>query len=309
MGFTRQVAVVTGAGAGLGRSHALALARDGARVVVNDLRPDLAAAVAAEINATGGQAVAEPTDVADRVAVAAMVARVMQQWARVDALVCNAGLLRDKSFARMDMADFDRVVAVHLGGSANCCHAVWEIMRAQGYGRILLTTSTSGLFGNFGQANYGAAKAATLGLMNVLHIEGAKHGIRVNCLAPTAATTMTEGLVPDADLALLDPDTVSPALLFLTSTDAPSRVVMGAGAGAFSVVHVLETAGVWLPKAERTAEGLARRFTEIAALSGAAPLGSAFDQTAKFVALARAAGPDRAAVDQQPHSSQVTTST
>lgn len=287
MGFTDRVALVTGAGAGLGRAHALALAREGAHVVVNDLRSDLAETVVAEITAAGGKAVAEVADVADRDAVSTMVARVMKRWGRVDILVCNAGLLRDKSFARMDMADFDRVVAVHLGGSAGCCHAVWEIMRAQGYGRIVLTTSTSGLFGNFGQANYGAAKAAMLGLMNVLHLEGAKYDIRVNCLAPTAATAMTEGLVPDADLALLTPEAVSPAVLFLTSANAPSRVVMGAGAGAFSVVHVLETAGVWLPESERNAAGLAHHFEEIAALSAAAPLGSAFDQTAKFIALAR----------------------
>ena len=293
MAFTERVALVTGAATGLGRAHALALGREGARVVVNDLRPDLAEAVASEISAAGGQAVAEAADVADRAAVVGMVARAMARWGRLDILVCNAGLLRDRSFARMEMDDFDRVVAVHLGGSANCCHAVWEIMRAQGYGRIVLTTSTSGLFGNFGQANYGAAKAAMLGLMNVLHLEGAKHGIRVNCLAPTAATAMTEGLVPDGDLALMEPEAVSPAMLFLTSPDAPSRVVMGAGAGAFSVVHVLETAGVWLPEAERTPAGLARHFAEIAALPGAAPLRSAFDQTAKFVALARAAKADR----------------
>lgn len=287
--FTGRIAIVTGAGAGLGRSHALALGREGARVVVNDRDAAQAAAVAAEVCAMGGDAVAEVADVAAPDQVAAMVARVMDRWGRIDVLINNAGLLRDKSFAKMDMADFDRVVAVHLGGSTACCHAVWPIMRAQTYGRILLTTSTSGLFGNFGQANYGAAKAGMVGLMNVLHIEGQKHGIRVNCLAPTAATAMTDGLVPAQDMALLGPESVSPAVLFLTAQDAPSRVIMGAGAGAYSVIHILETAGVYLAPKDRTAAGIAQQFAAIAAMPGAASLPSAFDQTAKFVALARAA--------------------
>ena len=215
--FDGKVAIVTGAGTGLGRCHALGLAARGARVMVNDLGASTdgqgassaaAESVAEEIRAAGGDALAHGADVSDPEAVADMVGKAMEAWARVDILVANAGILRDKSFAKMQMSDFRKVVDVHLIGSANCAHAVWPVMRAQKYGRIVFTSSSSGLFGNFGQANYGAAKAAMMGLMNVLHLEGARDDIRVNTLAPTAATRMTEGLLPAEAAALLGPETI-----------------------------------------------------------------------------------------------------
>ncbi|MGV3551029.1 SDR family NAD(P)-dependent oxidoreductase [Rhizobium sp.] len=291
--FEGRVAIVTGAGNGLGRSHAKALAASGARVVVNDLgvRTDagLASSAAAldvvgEITAAGGIAVAEPANVADLAEVEALVARTMARFGRVDILVNNAGMLRDKTFARMDLADFRAIIDVHVMGSVNFAKSVWPIMREQNYGRILFTSSASGLFGNFGQANYGAAKAAMLGLMNVLHTEGARNDIRVNCLAPTAATAMTKGLIPDDIADMLGPDTVSPAVLFLVSEDAPSKMVMGAGGGVFTQIHVLETAGVYLPADQRRPADLARHLDAIGDPRGAAPLDSAFQQSEKFAA-------------------------
>ena len=197
-----QVAIVTGAGQGLGRCHALALAERGANVVVNDLgdehgRSANAEAVVRAIEEAGGHAIANGANVADTAQVEDMVRTAIDKWGRVDILINNAGILRDKSFLKMSMDDFRLVIDVHLIGTANCTKAVWEIMREQKYGRIVFTTSSSGLYGNFGQANYGAAKMAMVGLMNTLHIEGVKYDIRVNCLAPTAGTAMTEGLMPD----------------------------------------------------------------------------------------------------------------
>jgi NAD(P)-dependent dehydrogenase (short-subunit alcohol dehydrogenase family) len=223
--FNGRVAVVTGAGGGLGRTHALALAARGARVVVNDFgRGDAAGgnrqrrrAVVAQIRAAGGEALANHASVTDETGVAELVQQAMAAWGRIDILVNNAGILRDKSFAKMDLADFRQVVDVHLMGAAICSRAVWNAMRAQKYGRIVFTTSSSGLYGNFGQANYGAAKMALVGLMQTLAIEGAKDGIRVNCLAPTAATRMTEGLLPAAVLDKLAPEAVTPGLLYLVS--------------------------------------------------------------------------------------------
>ncbi|RBP01046.1 NAD(P)-dependent dehydrogenase (short-subunit alcohol dehydrogenase family) [Roseiarcus fermentans] len=289
--FSGRVAIVTGAGSGLGRCHALGLARRGARVVVNDLgrngAPSAnALAVVEEIRAAGGAAAADPADVADFEQVSAMAARAETDWGRVDILVCNAGVLADKSFAKMAMADFERVVRVHLIGSANCARAVWGGMRERGYGRIVLTSSASGIYGNFGQANYGAAKAGLIGLMNVLHLEGMKTDIRVNILAPTARTAMTEGLLPPAAAELLGPETVTPAVLFLASEAAPSRVILGAGAGTFAVTHIAETAGVYLDAAERTPEAIAARWAEISDPATAAPLQDAYSQTRKFVAAA-----------------------
>jgi NAD(P)-dependent dehydrogenase (short-subunit alcohol dehydrogenase family) len=291
MNFDKRVAIVTGAGNGLGRSHALAFARRGARVVVNDLgaqgQPsDSTLAVVEEIRQLGGSAMANGADVANFEQVADLVERVKSAWSRVDILVNNAGILRDKSFVKMEMDDFDKVIAVHLRGSANCIKAVWQTMRDQNYGRIVLTSSSSGLYGNFGQANYGAAKAAMVGLMNVLHLEGAKHDIRVNVLAPTAATAMTEGLLSADVLARLAPDAVSPAVLFLTSDEAPSRMILGAGAGAYAVVHVVESEGVYLPPEERTPENLAVRLAEMSELSRAKALTSAYEQTRKYVEMA-----------------------
>ena len=278
MNFKDKVAIVTGAGGGLGRQHALALAARGARVVVNDfgrpaLQPDgsevaAAEAVVAEIVAAGGTAMANHASVTDEAAVAAMVADTMSAWGRVDILVNNAGILRDKSFAKMTMSDFRLVLDVHLMGAAICTQAVWNIMRAQKYGRIVMTTSSSGLYGNFGQANYGAAKMALVGLMQTLSIEGAKDGIHVNCLAPTAATRMTEGLLPAELLARLVPEAVTPGLLYLVSDEAPTRVILCAGAGTFERAYVTLTPGLHLGCGREDAEAVADHFAAISAREG-----------------------------------------
>jgi NAD(P)-dependent dehydrogenase (short-subunit alcohol dehydrogenase family) len=292
------VAIVTGAGNGLGRSHARALAAAGAHVVVNDLGvqsenglvPSRASMdVAEQIVASGGSAVADFADVTDVAQIDSLVARTMERHGRIDILVNNAGVLRDKTFAKMELTDFRLILDIHVMGSVNFTKAVWPIMREQNYGRIVLTSSSSGLFGNFGQANYGTAKAGMLGLMNVLHIEGAKHGIRVNCLAPTAATDMTRGLLSPESAELLDPDTVSPAVLFLVSDEAPSKTIIGAGAGIFSTIHVLETPGVYLRPDSRSVADFAAKFEEMRDLSGAATVETAFGQTEKFVEAALAA--------------------
>lgn len=241
-----RVAIVTGAGGGLGRAHALYLAGQGAKVVVNDLGQEAADRVAAEIVAQGGEAFAVAASVTDEAAVNAMVEQVVARWGRVDILICNAGILRDKTFAKMDLSDFRLVVDVHLMGAAVCAKAVWALMREQGYGRIVMTTSSSGLYGNFGQANYGAAKLALVGLMQTLAIEGEKYNVRVNCLAPTAATGMTEGVLSAESLAQLDPAFVSPGLLALVQDDAPTRAILCAGAGTFERAYVTLTGGIHL---------------------------------------------------------------
>jgi NAD(P)-dependent dehydrogenase (short-subunit alcohol dehydrogenase family) len=287
--FNGRVAIVTGAGSGLGRSHVMGLAARGAKVIVNDLGGppfDNAMKVVEEIRAGGGTAIADPADVADFGQVSEMVARAERAWGRVDILVNNAGVLRDKTFAKMEMADFEFVLRVHLIGSANCIKAVWTGMRERNYGRIVLTSSASGIYGNFGQANYGAAKAAMIGLMNVLHLEGAKNDIRVNVLAPTARTAMTEGLLTPVAAELMTPESVTPGVLFLVSEDAPSRVILGAGAGVFAVTHIGETPGVYLDESERDPETIAARFAEISDVKTAEPLKDAFSQTMKFVAAA-----------------------
>jgi len=274
--FDDRVAIVTGAAAGLGRSHALALAARGARVVVNDFGGDVhgtggssepAERVAEEIRQAGGQAMSHGASVANAEQVGHMVAAVMERWGRVDILINNAGILRDASFAKTTLADFRTVLDVHLLGSAICSQAVWPHMRAANFGRILMTTSTSGLYGNFGQANYGAAKTGLIGLMNVLQIEGAKHDIRVNALCPSAATRMTQGLMPEAVLSLLTPESVTPAALFLVSDDAPRRTILSACAGGFARVVIQETEGIFLPEAARTPEAIAARFGTINDLS------------------------------------------
>ena len=289
--FDGRVAIVTGAGGGLGRCHALGLAARGAKVVVNDLGRDgepseASRKVAREIEAAGGVAMANGADVANVEQVVAMVAAAEKAWGSVDILVNNAGILRDKTFAKMDLPDFELVLKVHLLGSAICAKAVWAGMRERNYGRVLFTSSASGVYGNFGQSNYGAAKAGMIGLMNVLHLEGAKNNIRVNTLLPTAATGMTEGLIPAEMAALLSPETVTPAVLFLVSEDAPSKVILGAGAGVFAVTHIEETPGLFLGKAERTPETIAARFAEISDAKTARPLDNAFGQTFKFVETA-----------------------
>jgi len=264
MSLQGRVAIVTGAGGGLGRSHALYLASKGARVVVNDVAQEAADRVAAEIVSAGGEALPVAASVTDEAAVAAMVRRVMDAWGRVDILVNNAGILRDKTFAKMSLDDFRLVVDVHLMGAAICTKAVWEIMRAQAYGRIVMTTSSSGLYGNFGQANYGAAKMALVGLMQTLAIEGEKYGIRVNCLAPTAATQMTHGVLSDESLELLSPALVSPGLLALVGDEAPTRAILCAGAGHFAAAHVTLTTGVQIGAAPDAGERAAARWDQIA---------------------------------------------
>lgn len=275
--FQGRVAIVTGAGGGLGRQHALALAARGAKVLVNDLGGAVdgsggtvtaAQAVVDEIRAAGGEALANGASVTDFTAVEAMVQQAIDAWGRVDILVNNAGILRDKSFAKMDMADFRLVVDVHLMGAAHCCKAVWPHMVAQQYGRIVMTTSSTGLYGNFGQANYGAAKLAQVGLMQTLSIEGAKNNIRVNALAPTAATRMTEDLFPKDMLDALRPESVVPAMLVLAHESAPTRTVLCAGGGSFEAAHITLTQGIHLGTGADVPEQLAVRLAEVTERAG-----------------------------------------
>ncbi len=263
MSLDGRVAIVTGAGGGLGRCHAKFLAGRGAKVVVNDLAQEAADRVCAEIADAGGHALAATGSVTDEAAVAAMITAAMQRWGRIDILVNNAGVLRDKSFAKMTLEDFRRVLDVHLMGSVICTKATWDIMREQRHGRVVLTTSSSGLYGNFGQANYGAAKMALVGLMQTLAIEGEKHGIRVNCLAPSAATQMTRGVLSDASLALLDPALVSPGLLALVADDAPTRAILCAGAGHFSTASVTLTRGCQIGGAGDAGEQVVAQWSAI----------------------------------------------
>ena len=269
--FNDQVAIVTGAGGGLGRCHALELARRGAKVVVNDLggtmdgsggSSEAAESVVAEIKAMGGEAVANGGSVSDRAGAQSMVDDAMNAWGRVDVLINNAGILRDKSFSKMTLDDFEMVVNVHLLGAAYCSHAVWPIMREQNYGRILMTTSPSGLYGNFGQTNYGAAKMGQVGLMNSMKIEGAKNNIHTNSIAPVAATRMTENLMPEEVLEKLGPELVTPAAIFLVSEDAPNGVILQAQGGQYSLAAVVENSGVNLG-VEATADDVAASYEAI----------------------------------------------
>lgn len=274
--FDNRVAIVTGAGGGIGRAYALELARRGAKVVVNDLggardgtgHSDAAAQVVAEIEALGGEAIANGGSVTEYDAMVAMVADAKAKWGRVDILINNAGILRDKSFAKMEPADFELVVKVHLIGSAFATKAVWDVMREQNYGRILMTSSSTGLYGNFGQANYGAAKLGLVGLTKTLAIEGAKNNIRVNNIAPIAATRMTEDIFPEAAFALFSPELVAPAGLFLVSEDAPTNVTLGAGGGIVHGANVTMTHGAKLPDDARTPEGVAALYTEMTDRAG-----------------------------------------
>ncbi len=279
-----RVAIVTGAGRGLGRTHALALAERGAKVIVNDL--DDASTVVAEITEAGGEAMPNGANVTDFAEVEGMVRQAMAAWGRVDILVNNAGILRDKTFHKMPLEDFRAVIDVHLMGSVHCTKAAWEIMREQNYGRIIFTTSSTGLYGNFGQANYGAAKMALVGLMNTLHLEGAKYDIRVNCLAPAAGTAMTEGLFPPAVFELLSPESVSPGVVFLASADAPSRKVLTAGGGSFAIYKGFETEGANLLPDDLSAEGIAAAWAAIDAESGMREFQGGFEQATKFATQA-----------------------
>ena len=263
-----RVAIVTGAGGGLGRSHAIALARHGATVVVNDLSAAACDAVAAEITAAGGEAIPWTCSVTDREGVFAMVAGVVERWGRIDILVNNAGILRDRTFANMDLDDFALVVDVHLMGSVNLTKAAWLHMRDRGYGRVIFTTSSSGLYGNFGQANYGAAKMALVGLMQTLALEGRKFDIRVNCLAPSAATQMTAGLYSEDDLKGLSTDLVSPGVVALAAETAPTRTILLAGAGAFEQAHITMTRGIHVGDAPDAADRIQAQWSRIADRTG-----------------------------------------
>jgi len=293
--YDGQVAIVTGSGQGLGRSHAIELAKRGAKVVVNDLggakdgtggSSEAALAVVSEIEAAGGEAIANGANVAKYDEVEAMVKQAMDQWGRVDILVNNAGILRDKSFAKGSLDDFKMVLDVHLMGSINCTKAVWEVMREQAYGRIVMTTSSSGLYGNFGQTNYGSAKMGVIGAMNTLSQEGAKYNIKINALAPTAGTRMTEGLIPEQAFDLLTPETVTPAVLYLVGEGAPTRTILAAGAGCYSVVKIHETNGAWLSPDQQTPEGITANWDAITATEGETIPQAGFEQTVKFTGMA-----------------------
>jgi NAD(P)-dependent dehydrogenase (short-subunit alcohol dehydrogenase family) len=291
-----RVAIVTGAGGGLGRSHAHFLARHGAKVVVNDLNPEAARTVAEEIQSAGGEALNFTASVADEAAVRAMVADTIERWGRIDILINNAGILRDKSFAKMSLDDFRLVIDVHLMGSVICTQAVWQIMRDQEFGRIVLTTSSSGLYGNFGQANYGAAKMALVGLMQTLAIEGEKYGIRVNCLAPTAATQMTAGILTQETLEALAPEFVSPGLLALVEPDAPTRTILCAGAGHFACANVTLTHGTFVGVGDDAGEQVIREWKEISDRDAEIVPDYGFAQSEREVASAAAANFVKASV-------------
>jgi len=268
MPLSGRVAIVTGAGGGLGRAHALFLARQGARVVVNDLAPNAADRVVAEIEAAGCEGLAIAASVTDETGVSEMVRRTMDRWGRIDVLVNNAGILRDKTFAKMSLVDFRLVVEVHLMGAVICTQAVWDVMRSQRYGRVVMTTSSSGLYGSFGQANYAAAKMALVGLMQTLALEGEKYGIRVNGLAPTAATRMTEGVLSGDSLGRLDPALVSPGLLALVGEGAPTRAILCAGAGHFARAHITLTQGCAIGGGADAGEQVIRHWEKIADRDG-----------------------------------------
>ncbi|MCE2986239.1 MAG: SDR family NAD(P)-dependent oxidoreductase [Phenylobacterium sp.] len=289
--FDGKVAIVTGAGGGLGRQHALELARRGAKVVVNDLGGSMdgsggssaaAEAVVAEIKAFGGEAIANGGSVTDDAGVANMVKQAMDAWGRIDILVANAGILRDKTFSKMEMSDFEAVMNVHVMGTVKPAKAVWEIMKAQNYGRILVTTSSTGLYGNFGQSNYGAAKLALIGFMNTLKLEGQKNNIHVNAISPVAATRMTENLMPAEVLAKLKPEYVTPAVVYLVSEEAPTGVVMTAGAGAFAQARIYETEGVYLGEGGLSVEEIRDNFARITDPTGQQAYVNGGEQSGKF---------------------------
>ena len=272
--FKDKVAIVTGSGNGIGKGYALELAKRGAKVVVNDLGGTVdgsggslsaADAVVQEIEAAGGEAMANGANVAKQEDVKAMVEATMEKWGRVDILINNAGILRDKSFGKMEWSDFEAVINVHLLGSALCAHNVFPIMKEQEFGRIVMTSSSSGLFGNFGQTNYAAAKMGVVGLMNTLKLEGAKYNVHTNSIAPTATTRMTEHLFPAEFAEKLDPKYIIPAVIFLASEKAPNGEILEAGGGVVANTYVMETMGKYFGTDENfTAEAVANHWAEIA---------------------------------------------
>jgi NAD(P)-dependent dehydrogenase (short-subunit alcohol dehydrogenase family) len=295
--FKDRVAVVTGAGGGLGRAYALELARRGAKVVVNDLgaardgtgHSDAALAVVEEIRAAGGEAMSNGGNVAEYQQMVEMVAKAKEAWGGVHILINNAGIIRDKTFANMDPADFELVIRVHLLGSAFATKACWETMREQNYGRVLMVTSSTGLGGNFGQSNYGAAKMGVIGLAQTLYLEGAKYDIRVNSLAPTAGTRMTEDIFPEEAYKAFSAESVAPAALFLVSDDAPTNAIVGAGAGVYQCAWMTMNRGVLLPPEQQTVEGFAAAWDRISDRTGDAPLASGIEQSQHALELLQAA--------------------
>jgi NAD(P)-dependent dehydrogenase (short-subunit alcohol dehydrogenase family) len=298
--FDGKVAIVTGAGGGLGRQHALELARRGAKVVVNDLGGSVdgsggssaaAQAVVAEIKAAGGEAMADGASVTDDAGVANMVKAAMDAWGRIDILIANAGILRDKSFSKMELADFQVVMDVHLMGTVKPTKAVWEIMKAQNYGRIVVTTSSTGLYGNFGQANYGAAKLSLVGFMNTIKLEGQKNNVHINAIAPVAATRMTENILPPQIADRLKPEYVTPGVVYLVSEEAPTGVILTAGAGSFAMAHMCETPGVYLGEGGLSVEEVRDNWAKITDEAGQQAYANGGGQTQKFIANAMAAHP------------------
>ena len=289
--FDGKVAIVTGAGGGLGRQHALELARRGAKVVVNDLGGSVdgsggssaaADAVVAEIKAAGGEAISNGSSVTDDAGVALMIKQAMDAWGRIDILIANAGILRDKSFSKMEMADFELVVNVHLMGTVKPVKAVWEIMREQNYGRIVVTTSSSGMYGNFGQSNYGAAKLGIIGFMNTIKLEGQKNNIHINAISPVAATRMTENLMPAPVLEKLKPEYVTPGVVYLASEEAPTGAILTAGAGAFALSRIYETEGVYLGEGGLSVEEVRDNWAKIADPAGQQAYVTGGEQSGKF---------------------------
>lgn len=289
--FDGKVAIVTGAGGGLGRQHALELARRGAKVVVNDLGGSVdgsggssaaADAVVAEIKAAGGEAISNGSSVTDDAGVALMVKQAMDTWGRIDILIANAGILRDKSFSKMELADFELVVNVHLMGTVKPVKAVWEIMKEQNYGRIVVTTSSSGMYGNFGQSNYGAAKLGIIGFMNTIKLEGQKNNIHINAISPVAATRMTENLMPPAVLEKLKPEYVTPGVVYLASEEAPTGAILTAGAGAFAMSRIYETEGVYLGEGGLSVEEVRDNWAKISDPEGQQAYVNGGEQSGKF---------------------------
>ena len=292
--FDDQVAIVTGAGGGIGKEHALELARRGANVVVNDLggsvdgsgTSDAAEAVVQQIKDAGGEAMANGASVTDLSAIQDMVKEVMDKWGRIDILVNNAGILRDKSFHNVTLDDFNLVMDVHFQGTLNCTHTIYPIMREQGYGRIVFTSSSSGVYGNFGQSNYGAAKMAIVGLMNTLKIEGQKYNVFSNSITPVAYTRMTEGLIPEDFGKNLQPEYVTPAVIYLSGKDAPNGVIIAAGAGVYARIITHETMGVSLGTGEdMTPENIAANWDTISDMDDARALQNGGEQTLKIFEL------------------------
>ena len=290
--FDNRVAIVTGAGGGLGRQHALELARRGAKVVINDLggavdgsggSSEAAGKVVDEIKALGGQAIANGASVTDDAGVAHLIKQTMDEWGRIDIIVANAGILRDKSFTKMEIADFELVMNVHLMGTVKPVKAAWEIMREQNYGRVVVTTSSTGLYGNFGQANYGAAKLSLVGFMNTMKIEGQKNNIKFNAICPVAATRMTEGIIPPAMAERMKPEFVTPGVMYLVSDDAPTGAILTAGAGVFALSKIYETEGGYLGANGLSAEEVRDNWSKIEDPTGQKSYFQGGEQVQKFM--------------------------